>query len=174
MFSSICILIAAWYAGSYPKRKDKIDMKNKALRICGHIKAMERKLKYIRTSINEKDDRGEYRDRYHGKFIESTRLIEDINFLIDYEEYIYALMSDEIDVAGLITDLQVIAHNLGVDHSKKDLSYYTSYIEIQNTYLASVLEKLKLIYEGILPRAKQHSDSRKKSLKGKELNGNSK
>lgn len=89
-------------------------------------------------------------------------------YIMENEEYIYALVPKRIDVAGLITDLQLFVNNLEVDSSRNDTASYARYIELQNKYLEDIFKILilfikKLFLEQSRMQIPTRKDLRKKN-----------
>lgn len=134
IFSPLCILIAAWYAGSYPKRKDKIEQLNKANFMLGRLVTIDKKFEFFLQSIgDEMSSESKLETRKTVELIRTVcgafKIEDDISFLTEHEEDIAAHISDPSYVSEVTMSFQLFVFMLTKKLESDEDEYLINYID---------------------------------------------
>lgn len=150
-FSAACVLIAAIYAGSYPKRKDKVEHINKSKFVLGKLMILSEKLLFFIIQLDkifeaENDDELQIDVETYRTTAVVFGLQEDVSFLLNNEETISSLIKKQINIASFILDYQLCLAMVDKELTSQDSLYLWNYLKD----LRKRFEKLGDNLDGIL------------------------
>lgn len=179
VFSALCVLGAAIYAGRFPIRKNNIDQLNKMIYILGRTRTIAKKLRFIANNIVDIYKLEEVSDLLLNiQILRNTCLVfkleDDVDFLVSNEEVITAHPAGLMNVSEVVFEFQLFLFTLHKDLALEEVWYLKNYLADlsdratkQYDIFEKVVEHLGIIVESYKVNSKIMKKLKKESEIGR-------